>query len=71
MNNLAMWMMEVNDFAVGRSSCCAKRWTCAASVLGPEHADVAGTMTLLAGVLIETRRYDEALTLAADARPFT
>ena len=35
--------------------------------LGPEHADVAGTMTLLAGVLIETKRYDEALQLSADA----
>ena len=31
--------------------------------LGPEHADVAATMTLLAGVLIETKRYDEALQL--------
>ena len=31
-------------------------------------SDVAGSMTLLAGVLIETRRYDEARALAADAK---
>jgi tetratricopeptide (TPR) repeat protein len=35
--------------------------------LGPEHADTAATMTLLAGVLIETRRYEEALKLASNA----
>ena len=35
--------------------------------LGPAHADTAATMTLLAGVLIETKRYEEALTLATAA----
>jgi tetratricopeptide (TPR) repeat protein len=67
MNNLAIWMMEGNDFAQAeqmlREALDVRR-----KRLGPAHADVAGTMTLLAGVLIETQRYDEALTLAADAR---
>jgi tetratricopeptide (TPR) repeat protein len=66
MSNLAMWMMEANDFAAAeqllRAALEVRR-----KRLGPEHADTAATMTLLAGVLIETRRYDEALTLAGNA----
>ena len=37
-------------------------------LLGPEHSDVAGSMTLLAGLLVETGRYEEALKLARDAK---
>ena len=37
-------------------------------LLGPDHADVAGSMTLLASLLIETGRYEEALALATDAK---
>ncbi len=37
-------------------------------LLGPDHADVASSMTLLAGLLVETGRYEEALPLATDAK---
>ncbi len=37
-------------------------------LLGPEHAEVAGTKILLAGLLVDTGRNDEALELAAHTR---
>jgi hypothetical protein len=37
-------------------------------LLGPRHADAAGSMTLLAGLLIETGRYEEARALASGAK---
>jgi hypothetical protein len=37
-------------------------------LLGPEHSDVAGSMTLLSGLLIDTGHYAEALKLATDAK---
>ena len=37
-------------------------------LLGANHADVAGSMTLLAGLLVETGRYEEALSLASGAK---
>jgi tetratricopeptide (TPR) repeat protein len=36
--------------------------------LGPEHPDVASTMTLLAGALIDSHRFDEARGLATQAK---
>ena len=35
--------------------------------LGNDHTDVAGSLTLLASLLIETRRYEEARSAAAEA----
>ena len=50
--------------------CCARRWRCASSASGRSTRMSAGTMTLLAGVLIETKRYDEALqAFGRRARP--
>jgi len=37
-------------------------------LLGPEHPDVAGSMTLLANCLVANGRYDEALEFARKAR---
>jgi eukaryotic-like serine/threonine-protein kinase len=37
-------------------------------LLGPEHADVAASMTLLAGLLVDTGRFEEALPLATEAK---
>ena len=37
-------------------------------LLGEEHIDVAGSLTLLADVLVHTERYEEARELAARAR---
>jgi serine/threonine-protein kinase len=37
-------------------------------LLGPDHPDVATSMTLLASVLIDTGRNEEALALAKDAK---
>jgi tetratricopeptide (TPR) repeat protein len=58
--------MERNDFAAAETL-LRDALEVREKRLGPEHADTAATMTLLAGVLIETKRYDEALKLAADA----
>ena len=38
-------------------------------LLGPEHADVASSMTLLASLLVETGRYEEALKVARTQKP--
>ena len=60
MNTLAMWLIEAGDFAAAeplvRGALEMRK-----KLLGPEHADVAGSMTLLAGLLVETGRYEEAL----------
>ena len=37
-------------------------------LLGNEHTDVAGTLTLLASLLVETGRFEEARSAAAEAR---
>ena len=67
MNNLAIWMMEANDLA-SAGGLLREALELRKKALGPAHPDLAGTMTLLAGALIETHRYDEARALAADAK---
>ena len=67
MNNLAIWKMEGNDLA-SAEQLLREALEMRRKALGPDHVDVAGTMTLLAGALIETQRYEEARTLAADAK---
>jgi tetratricopeptide (TPR) repeat protein len=37
-------------------------------LLGNQHTDVAGSLTLLASLLIDTGRYEEARSAAAEAR---
>jgi len=66
MSNLAIWMLEVRDLA-GGEQLLREAFELRKKTLGPEHADVAGSMTLLADVLIETRRYEEAHGLATEA----
>ncbi len=62
-----MWLLEDGDLASAepllRESLEMRK-----KLLGADHADVASTMTLLAVFLIETGRYEEALTLATGAK---
>ena len=59
-----MWLIEAGDFASAeplvRGALEMRR-----KLLGRSIRDVAGSMTLLAGLLVETGRYEEALALAS------
>jgi tetratricopeptide (TPR) repeat protein len=67
MANVAMWQMEAGDYASAepllRETLQLQR-----KLLGNEHTDVAGALTLLATLLVETRRFEEARAAAAEAR---
>jgi tetratricopeptide (TPR) repeat protein len=67
MNNLALWLIEDKEYASAepllREALELRR-----KLLGPEHADVAASMTLLAALLVDTPQYEEARSLAGDAK---
>jgi Flp pilus assembly protein TadD len=66
MGNVAMWEMEGGDYASAepllRDALQMRR-----KLLGNRHTDVAGTLTLLASLLIETGRFEEARLAAGEA----
>jgi hypothetical protein len=67
MGNLAMWQMEGGDYVsaepVIREAVRMRR-----KLLGNQHTDVAASLTLLATLLIDTGRFEEARSAAAEAR---
>ena len=67
MTNVAMLQMEAGDYASAepllRETLQLQR-----KLLGNGHTDVAGTLTLLATLLVDTRRFEEARAAAAEAR---
>jgi len=67
MNNLAMWLMEDQDF-VPAEQLLRDALELRIRLLGPEHADSAASTILLADLCIEIKRYAEALELAVTAR---
>jgi hypothetical protein len=67
MANAGMWQMEAGDHASAepllREALQMRR-----KLLGNEHAEVAGSLILLASLLVETGRFEEARGAAAEAR---
>ena len=53
MNTLAMWLIEDGDLA-SAEPLVRGALEMRTKLLGPDHADVASSMTLLAGLLVET-----------------
>jgi tetratricopeptide (TPR) repeat protein len=67
MGNLAMWLMEDGDYESAeplvRDAVELRR-----RLLGNVHTDVAGSLTLLATLLVDTGRFDEARAVASEAK---
>ena len=67
MANVAMWLIEDGDYESAEpllhDTVKLRR-----KLLGDEHTDVASSLTILASLLIETGRFEEARTAAAEAR---
>jgi hypothetical protein len=62
-----MWLTESKDYAAAEPLLREALELRKAS-LGEQHPDVAASMTALADLLIETRRFEQARELAAQAR---
>jgi hypothetical protein len=62
-----MWQMEDGDYGAAEPL-LIDAVTLRRKLLGPEHTDVAGSLTLLASLLIDTGRYEEALPVAREAK---
>jgi hypothetical protein len=67
MANAGMWQMEAGDDASAepllREALQMRR-----KLLGNDHVEVAGSLILLASLLVETGRFEEARAAAAEAR---
>jgi tetratricopeptide (TPR) repeat protein len=67
MNNLAMWLMESDDYAAAEPL-LRQALDLSRKSLGTEHVDVAARMTLLAVLLLESEQFEQARQLATDAK---
>jgi tetratricopeptide (TPR) repeat protein len=67
MSNLALWLMEIGDYQSAEPLLRQSLILIQDSV-GIEHPDYAGSLTMLANILVATNRYAEARDLAAQAR---
>jgi tetratricopeptide (TPR) repeat protein len=67
MVNIAMWMIEDADYGAAepllRDAVILRR-----KLLGDEHIDVASSLTILASLLIDTGRFEEARKIAIEAK---